>query len=563
VEENLQKEALTAAAETPQYGGALTLALTTDTTNFDEGVNRLMSASGYAYDELSTWDWARGPSGTGELDFTVNSFHKQEFYAGTMAESWEYKPPDEMVLHIRQGVHYGLNPTNEASRLVNGREMTADDVVFTLKRLFTEPNAYLRVSYPNLAAVIKITAPDKYTVDIKVTPDEFMEMFHTVLTFDHIVAPEVVQKYGNVNGFKLQVGTGPFMPADYIPGSFMTYIKNPAYWQKDPVGPGKGMQLPYIDRVNLLVIPDVSTRQAALRTGKLDMNSGYSVEDKKAVVRNSPKLNSLDYPGSGGSDIAMHIYDPKLPFKDVRVRQAMMLAIDYKTIVRDYFQGAATYENWPHRYQKGYDSIMVPLAQMPASVQELYSYNPDKSRQLLKEAGYPAGFKTSVVLANTTANIDYMSVIKEYWSKVGIDLTIDPRETAVYNNLWQNFTYSEMVAAGTGGIGSYYRLIGISGPDYWNPSQVNEPYIEAVREKMANIILTTLDWKEVDRLYRDLMPRVLEQAYMIPGFTPSNYVIWWPWLKNYQGEMNTSFAGGGDWEKFVWLDQDLKKAMGY
>jgi peptide/nickel transport system substrate-binding protein len=182
---------------------------------------------------------------------------------------------------------------------------------------------------------------------------------------------------------------------------------------------------------------------------------------------------------------------------------------------------------------------------------------------LLKEAGYPSGFKTSIVVQNLASNIDYMSVIRDYWSKVGIDLTIDPKETALYNNLWQNFTYPEMVAAGTGGIGSYYRLIGISGPDYWNPSQINETYIEEVRKKMASIILTTLDWKEVDRLYRELMPQVLDQAYMIPGFTSSSYVLWWPWLKNYQGEMNTSFASGGNWEKFVWLDQDLKKAMGH
>ena len=64
------------------------------------------------------------------------------------------------------------------------------------------------------------------------------------------------------------VGTGPFILTDYLSGSAATLVKNPDYWATDPVGPGQGNQLPYIDGIQYLIIPDVSTRQAALRTGK-------------------------------------------------------------------------------------------------------------------------------------------------------------------------------------------------------------------------------------------------------------------------------------------------------
>jgi peptide/nickel transport system substrate-binding protein len=442
--------------------------------------------------------------------------------------------------------------------------MTADDVAFTLKRLFTEPAAYLNVSYPSLAKVIQIEAIDKYSVKISFTPETFMEAYHTIFTFAHIVAPEVVAKYGDVNKWKVQVGTGPFMVGESIPGSVYSYVRNPNYWMKDPIGQGTGNQLPYVDGIKLLVIPDASTRQAALRTGKLDQNSGYSVEDRDLMLKNAQEMKYKDYIGGGASAQAMKIYDSNLPFKDVNVRRAMMMAIDYEMIVKDYYKGAATYFNFPQALFKGYESIWVSLDDMPDSVKELYTYNPDKARQLLKEAGYPNGFQTSIVLQNTQENIDYMSIVAGYWSKVGIQVKIEAKETGTYNSIWRNFTYPEMIMAGTGGIGSYYRLIGISGPDYWNPSQVNEPYIEEVRQKMADIILTTFDWEEVDRLYRELRPRVIDQAYMIPSPSRYSYTLWWPWVKNYHGESNHSFAGPGNgWTRFAWVDQDLKKSMGY
>ena len=87
------------------------------------------------------------------------------------------------------------------------------------------------------------------------------------------MAPEVIQKYGNQLNWRNSVGTGPFVLTDFVSGSQATLTRNSSYWDKDPVGPGKGNQLPYIDGIKMLVLPDPSTRLTAMRTGKMPVTS--------------------------------------------------------------------------------------------------------------------------------------------------------------------------------------------------------------------------------------------------------------------------------------------------
>ena len=412
------------SVETPQYGGSLNLALQTNVVQFDEAFTMGTTLGAFTHNEPAIGDWAKGPAGTGEADWTYSGNDRLRLKTGAIAESWDIPEVGTIIFHVRPGVKFGLNSDLEASRLVNGRELIADDFVKSFKRICTEPRAYVKNAYPKLATQTTFTALDEYTVEVKMpaseTPDGMSQWFDR----NHIIAPEVAEKYGNVNKWELQVGTGPFLLTDYVEGSSVTFIKNPDYWMADPVGAGKGNQLPYVDNVKLMIIIDVSTAQAALRTGKIDNLRMGTIDDARAITSNTEGLLQKRYLEHATQTIAMHLYNPSIPTSDLKVRRALFMATDLESIKKDLYEGDAEIQCWPHPYLKEYASMFLPLDEAPETVQELYTYNPEKARELLKEAGYPDGFKAKIVCRNTTADVDFLSTVKDMWSKVGVDLDI-------------------------------------------------------------------------------------------------------------------------------------------
>jgi peptide/nickel transport system substrate-binding protein len=548
----------TFAVESPKRGGYLSLLTTSSVVQFDEAFTMGITLGAFTHNEPAVGDWAKGPAGTGEADWTYSGNDRLRLKTGAIVESWEIPETGHIIFHVRKGVTFGLNPNLEASRLVNGRELVADDFVQSLQRLCVEPRAYVKNSYPRLAAGTVFTTPDKYTVDIKMPVSEFADGMSQWFDRNRIIAPEVARKYGNVNKWELQVGTGPFLLTDYVEGSSATFVKNPKYWMKDPVGPGKGNQLPYVDGAKLLIITDMSTAQAALRTAKVDQMRMETLDDADAVRKGTADLKSNRYLEHATQTISMHLYTPSLPTADVRVRRALFMATDLNGIKNDLYRGDAETQAWPHPYLKEYASMFLPLKEAPQSVQELYAYSPDKARALLKEAGYPNGFKAKIVCRNTIADVDFLSAVKAMWAKVGVELEIQPKELGVYTSIWQGLNYEDMLYAGGMGIGGYYRMVAFDTPSYWNPSQVNDPKVQATKIKVYEAF-NALKVDEVDALFKDLMKYAMDQAWYIPRPLPYSYVLWWPWLKNYHGEMNVGWAGSGyEWCQFVWVDEPLK-----
>jgi len=130
-------------------------------------------------------------------------------------------------------------------------------------------------------------------------------------------------------------------------------------------------------------------------------------------------------------------------------------------------------------------------------------------------------------------------------------------------NLWRAFTYKDMIIAGGMGIGGYYRMIHCDTPSMWNPSQVNDEHVKEVKARIFELF-NQADWDGVDAEFKALTPYGLEQVWYIPRPLPYCYTLWWPWLKKYNGELNLGWAGPGwRWCQYPWIDQDLKKSMGY
>jgi peptide/nickel transport system substrate-binding protein len=553
-----------AGSDIPRYGGILNVLLTGDIQTFDEATGGMHTSTWSLHltnEELLTGDWAKGPAGTGQFQHIYMGNTRFDSKTGSLAEKWEVPEPGHIIFKIRQGVHWGLNPNSEASRLVNGREFTADDVLFNLKRYTTEPMSYIFRQASATWAASTFTAPDKWTVDVRTPTDGFIWALCYLPDFISMMPPEVVRKYANMNDWRVSVGTGAFFLTDYVSFSSLTFARNPGYWDKDPVGSGKGNQLPYVDGVKMLIISDPSTQMAAVRTAKTDWMPAVEYDDFRSLTNNTPELKYLRFIAPYANGIYMRTDKPDLPFKDKRVRRALMMATDFKEMMDSAMAGDAELMGWPIPRAKEYENAYLPLEEASESVRELWTYNPQKAKQLLAEAGYPNGFKTRVICnASGGSFADQLSIFKAMWAKVGVDLVIEPKESGVYSNIMRARTHEEMIYEASGAVGTYVRLLRFVGPVMDNASFVDDPVINKAKIPLWDAYYR-MDDAAVDRLYRELMKYVLDQAYGIPRPVAFQYVLWWPWLKNYHGETNVGNDNTYNWAKNIWIDQSLKEQM--
>ncbi|MEK7353902.1 MAG: ABC transporter substrate-binding protein, partial [Chloroflexota bacterium] len=428
-----------------------------------------------------------------------------------------------------------------------------------LKRVTTNPRAYIFLSNPELK-VAEITKTGPWEVTVKLPIDALITGISRFGDNQSIYPPEVLTKYGDMENWRNSVGTGSFMMTEYVAGSNAVLSRNPNYWGKDPVGPGKGNQLPYLDNVRLLVMPDASTRLAALRTGKIDYMSDLGWEDAAQMRKTTPALSQADAGPGGGSKIWMRT--DKTPFNDIRVRQAMMMATDFNTILQSLLGGKGQINTFPFGKVQGYEALYLDLndPDFPQSAKELYTYNPDKAKQLLKDAGYPSGFKTSILI--TAPQVDNYSIIKGMWSKVGIDLALDVKDTAVYNAIGRDRSYEALsTTGGQGPTATFYLAISLTGQGGANGSMISDPFINDAVAKIRRTAITDMRGAMVQM--RELTKYVIPQAYAIPGVSGYMTHFWWSWIKNYSGEKSMGYYNTNNWPQYIWLDQALKKAMGY
>jgi len=408
--------------------------------------------------------------------------------------------------------------------------------------------------------LISANATDKYTVVCKVPANALGINFLENSERGFIRAPEVTTQFGNQNDWRNQNTTGPIYITEYIPGSIITYKKNPSYWEKDPVGPGKGNQLPYIDGVTQLIIPDTSTRIAAFRVGKIDLYKSMPWEDSANLLKKNPALVSTVVYGSS-LFLAGRVDKQNLPFKDVRVRQALNMAIDKQSMVDNYYGGHAVVYGYPFPPSTAYKDFYTPFEQLTPLAQSMFKYDPEKAKALLKEAGYPTGFKTTIAVQSLGTNVDYVAIVKDYLSKIGVDMTILALDATVYAQVSSNRSNDEMIARTVTMYSLPYMLhegrADSSGDfSYWQDEKTLAAY------KLISDNLARNDAVWVKGL-KDVTNDILENAWGIFMPQPQVYHIWWPWVKNFHGEVQTGYARFNRNVRYLWIDQDLKKTMGY
>jgi peptide/nickel transport system substrate-binding protein len=529
----------------PQYGGKITLRATSDMNSFDPyfgGADHTIWI-----ETLVRYPW--------ELDREIldlqTMFIPVDTWGGLLAESWEQPDLQTVIFHIRNGVFFHDKPP------VNGRELTAYDVEYSYHRRlglgsgFDEPSPYVGVA--SFVSCESITATDKNTVVFKWKAPS-LDMLEALLDVDAnggIVPHEAIEQWGDMNDWEHTIGTGPYIPLDYVTATSSSFTKNTNYWGYDERYPEN--KLPYADTVKYLIIPDDSTAYSALRTGKIDLLTGISWEQSGNIMRTNPDLEIVSYPA--GSESIDYRCDRE-PYTDVRVRAALQMAVDVETIAETLFGGQVD----PTPYGlvgwrlKGY---YIPFDEWPQELKEEYTYNPEGAKKLLAEAGYPNGFKTNCI-TSSRGNLDLLQAIQAYLADIGVDMEIKVMEHTVFRSFLKSDERDAMANAGPyGSIGLSMQLNRVLGRRYSkqgsNSTFNNDSYYDELYGKFT----TSLDMEERREIMIEADMYSVEKHWSLNLFPTVNYNIYQPWFKGYSGEV--LIHGRGFIFARWWIDQDLKK----
>lgn len=317
-----------------------------------------------------------------------------------LATSWE-TAPDQVTwtFHLRKGVKFS-----------DGSDFTAEDVKFTMERA-------PKTQHRNLVQTIKeIEVIDPHTLKVVTSAPDGVLLNNLVALV--ILNKDYIPRVGDDEASLKPMGTGPYILDEWVKEDHMSFSVNPNYWGDKPA----------ISKVRFRPITNAATRTAALLSGEIDLAMDIPVRDVKRVEdnknldlekRSSLRAMYMHIDGHRSPTPAINL--PKNPMTDMRVRQAISLAIDRKTIVR-----VAMNNN-------GYPTGQMIVPGMRGYLKDMGvpEYNVEKARKLMKEAGYEKGFTVSLDAPNGryVNDAQVAQAIASQLSKIGItvDLRLHPK----------------------------------------------------------------------------------------------------------------------------------------
>ncbi len=552
----------------PEYGGTLTWAAKVYPPGIDPWFNTgwAQHLIGGVNERLAFADWALSRDiWRGELYQVVTP----EMSRGSLAESWSMPDDTTFIFNIRQGVNW------DNKEPVNGREFDASDVEWNYHRFlglgdFTEDGPSTgKGGVTQGAEIVSVTATDKWTVEIKLAKPQ-LDVLGKMLNNYFIVLPrDVIEKYGDAKDWTNVVGTGPLRLTDFVEGSSATWVKNPGYWGFDEKFPQN--RLPYIDEYRSLLMPDMSTRLAALRTGKLDMMSNVgdayitSIDDVVSLQQTNPEMEFWPiFSRPSGT----FYFNQSLPLmQDVNVRKALQMAVDRETINATYNKGLGN----PAPYGlvgQFTPEYSWPYEDWPDEVKHEYEYHPEEAEALLDAAGYPRGadgYRFIIKLGHFDRwDATYPELVIGYLDAIGVKSELEVLGTAEMGaalkadtHEYGLFTSYYGYFGGPGLIGYTFgavtKLLGGSSANKANDPRMDALYLAAKE---------TTDIEEFKRIQRESDELcVREHCGLVKSNIPNHFVNQ-PWVQGYFGE-----AGMGWGERMthlarLWIDSELKEEMG-
>jgi len=283
----------------------------------------------------------------------------------------------------------------------DGKPFDAEDVKFTFERLMDPKTATAHPEY--YKDIDSVQVVDSHTVKIKMKNVNSMFLFNLARPDSIIVNKQAVDRLKSA-----PIGTGPFKFVEWVRGDHITLAKFDDYHRKG---------IPYLDKVTFNFIGDPSAQIASLKAGDIDVIA-YDVSPENALLlEKDPKFKVLN--GYTTTKVILSTNNSRKPFNDVRIRRAMAHAIDRTALIKGAMSG----------YGVPIGSHMDPGNPYYVDLTPYYPYNPEKAKQLLKEAGYADGFEAVIKLPERYVYARRSGeIIADMFSQVGIRLKIELTE---------------------------------------------------------------------------------------------------------------------------------------
>jgi peptide/nickel transport system substrate-binding protein len=404
-----------------------------------------------------------------------------------LAESFETPDETTYVFKLRPGVKFH-----------NGKELTAEDVKYSLETIMTPPADGQNPGAAFFANVASVEATDPLTVTITTSKvDPTIPGLFAWSRYTSIFPTGMVDE---INPAVEAIGTGPFRLVSYTPNSEVVYERYAEHWNSGQ---------PKVDQMVYRVIPEEDARIAALRSGDID---GADITPLGARrLEGEPDITVTKGLFSQPKVIQFTLKGGK-PWDTKEVRQAISLVVDRQDLINKVMEGEAVltgpvvpgYGDWP-------------LAE--SELQELYTVNLERAQQLMADAGFADGFQVTAMTFPGYAN-DNAVVVQEHLRQINIDMQIEQIEFGTFAQRVTNGEYewcftARGMRADVSGYLNDFRRLGIAEANWfpaWENAELNEAYDAAMatldqaerRELMQTVQRIVLDESPHIFLYQDL-----------------------------------------------------------
>ena len=511
-----------ALAQQPKRGGVLRIA-EREAPGLDPHLS--ISFLTHSYVSLTYSQLVRFPNGPEQkspTDFTI---------LPDLAEKWTVSKDGKVyTFNLRKGVRFHNKPP------VNGRELVADDVKYSLERFMAKSGFNTRFE-----PVTAIDVVDKYTV--KITLKEPYAPFLNHLanpSFCAILPKEAEVQFKDFNQTDAVIGTGPFVLKSYEKGVKAVFERNPTYYMKDK---------PYLDGVVIEITPDAAARVAVLRAGKAELPHIWGwVSPEEARALKGTDLVVTPHKVIGQGFIYMRTDQP--PFNDIKVRRAVSLAIDRKAWNEALLFGEGCIDAGP--IPCALTDWKLDASKIDAAkAKYLIGYDPNESKKLLAEAGQKS---LTIPIFHWPGYVvpwrSYYELAADNLGKVGINVELKPEEYGKYISTTALGKYEK---AAMGPSTPFTEVDDYLYGRFFPELPTNQSRVaDAELSKMLVAQRREMDPKKRKQIVDDIQRYLADKAYYVYVPQWPQYVAHPPYVKGFQ---HHDGYGLGMRLVFTWLDK--------